>query len=66
MTIVMIIINIILLYNLCMLKISLLALDYPCPLFSSRSRSAVYGEVGHTIMNLLAVSRCLIYLARNY
>ncbi|XP_074611326.1 zinc finger FYVE domain-containing protein 9-like isoform X1 [Acropora palmata] len=27
---------------------------YPCPLFSSRSRSAVYGEVGHTIMNLLA------------
>lgn len=27
---------------------------YPCPLFSSRSRSTVYGEVGHTIMNLLA------------
>ena len=52
--------NIILLYNLFMLKISLLALDYPCPLFSSRSRSAVYGEVGHTIMNLLAVSRWLI------
>lgn len=47
-----------------MLKISLLALDYPCPLFSSRSRSAVYGEVGHTIMNLLAVCRWLIYLER--
>lgn len=27
---------------------------YPCPLFSSRNRSPVYGEVGHTIMNLLA------------
>ena len=29
--------------------------DYPCPLFSSRTRPSVYGEVGHTIMNLLAV-----------
>ncbi|KAL9950761.1 hypothetical protein ACROYT_G043318 [Oculina patagonica] len=27
---------------------------YPCPLFSLRNRSTVYGEIGHTIMNLLA------------
>jgi len=28
--------------------------DYPCPLVSVRSRKPVYGELGHTIMNLLA------------
>ena len=30
--------------------------DYPCPLWSVRSRPSVYGDIGHTIMNLLAVS----------
>jgi len=29
-------------------------LDYPCPLVSVRNRKPVYGEIGHTIMNLLA------------
>lgn len=28
---------------------------YPCPLFSVRKRKSVFGEVGHTIVNLLAV-----------
>jgi len=28
--------------------------DYPCPLVSVRNRKPVYGEIGHTIMNLLA------------
>lgn len=28
--------------------------DYPCPLVGIRNRRPVYGEVGHTIMNLLA------------
>ena len=28
---------------------------YPCPLFSVRQRKPVFGEVGHTIINLLAV-----------
>ena len=28
--------------------------DYPCPLISVRFRKPVYGEIGHTIMNLLA------------
>ncbi|XP_071953286.1 uncharacterized protein [Antedon mediterranea] len=27
---------------------------YPCPLMSVRGRKPVYGEIGHTIMNLLA------------
>lgn len=29
---------------------------YPCPLFSVRFRKPLFGETGHTIMNLLAVS----------
>ena len=29
---------------------------YPCPLFSVRKRKSVYGEIGHTVINLLAVS----------
>jgi len=29
-------------------------IDYPCPLVSVRSRKPVYGEIGHTVMNLLA------------
>ena len=37
------------------LIVIILFADYPCPLFSSRTRPSVYGEVGHTIMNLLAV-----------
>ena len=28
--------------------------DYPAPLVSTRHRRPVYGEIGHTIMNLLA------------
>jgi len=28
--------------------------DYPCPLVGVRGRKPVYGEIGHTIMNLLA------------
>ncbi|XP_070564387.1 zinc finger FYVE domain-containing protein 16-like isoform X2 [Ptychodera flava] len=28
--------------------------DYPCPLMSVRYRKPVYGEIGHTIMHLLA------------
>ena len=37
-----------------MLFASLVAADYPCPLVSVRQRKPVYGEIGHTIMNLLA------------
>lgn len=33
---------------------------YPCPLFSVRFRKPLFGETGHTIMNLLAV-RLLLY-----
>lgn len=33
-----------------------LILVYPCPLFSVRFRKPLFGETGHTIMNLLAVS----------
>lgn len=29
---------------------------YPCPLVSIRQRAAVYGEIGHTIIQVLAVS----------
>ena len=29
---------------------------YPCPLFSVRKRKSVYGEIGQTVINLLAVS----------
>jgi hypothetical protein len=28
-------------------------IDYPCPVVSVRNRKPVYGEIGHTIMNLL-------------
>lgn len=35
---------------------------YPCPLFSVRFRKPLFGETGHTIMNLLAVSVSLLHL----
>lgn len=35
---------------------------YPCPLFSVRFRKPLFGETGHTIINLLAV-RTLIKLS---
>lgn len=34
---------------------------YPCPLFSVRFRKPLFGEMGHTIMNLLAVSPAVVY-----
>lgn len=33
---------------------------YPCPLFSVRFRKPLFGETGHTIMNLLAVSALFV------
>ncbi len=30
--------------------------DYPCPVVSYRCRKPAYCEIGHTIMNVLAVS----------
>ena len=36
---------------------NMFVLDYPCPLWSVRDRQPLYGEIGHTIMDLLAVSR---------
>jgi len=36
--------------------------DYPCPLISVRYRKPVYGEIGHTIMNLLADFRNFQYM----
>ncbi|ELT98136.1 hypothetical protein CAPTEDRAFT_178790 [Capitella teleta] len=35
---------------------------YPCPLISVRFRKPVYGEIGHTIMNLLADFRNYQYM----
>ena len=35
--------------------------DYPCPLVSMRRRRAVFGEIGHTIMNLLVDFRHFRY-----
>lgn len=40
----------------------LLFIDYPCPLISVRFRKPVYGEIGHTIMNLLADFRNYQYM----
>lgn len=42
--------------------------EYPCPLWSVRNRDPLFGDVGHTIMNLLAVSSLLFYarLLLNY
>lgn len=40
--------------------------SYPCPILSYRQRKAVYCEVGHTILNVLAVStdsRSCIFLS---
>lgn len=34
---------------------------YPCPLFSVRFRKPLFGETGHTIMNLLAVSPVFVH-----
>lgn len=31
-------------------------IDYPCPLFNVISRNSVYGTIGRTILDLLAVS----------
>lgn len=47
---------------------------YPCPLFSVRFRKPLFGETGHTIINLLAVRRlihlsqedCVWFLCDNY
>ena len=36
--------------------------DYPCPLISVRFRKPVFGEIGHTIMNLLADFRKFQYM----
>ena len=36
-------------------------LGYPCPLVSDPQRKSVYGEIGHTIMNLLADTRNFQY-----
>ena len=35
---------------------------YPAPLVSVRGRKPVYGEIGHTIMNVLAGEGCEDYL----
>ena len=35
---------------------------YPAPLVSVRGRKPVYGEIGHTIMNVLAGEGCGDYL----
>uniref|UniRef100_A0A8C2N0Q3 Zinc finger FYVE domain-containing protein n=1 Tax=Cricetulus griseus TaxID=10029 RepID=A0A8C2N0Q3_CRIGR len=35
---------------------------YPCPLFSVRFRKPLFGETGHTIMNLLAVSGNFLFI----
>ena len=35
--------------------------DYPCPLVSVRQRKPVFGEIGHTIMNLLVDFRNFQY-----
>ena len=40
--------------NVILAKLVFLISDYPCPLISVRFRKPVYGEIGHTIMNLLA------------
>ena len=37
-------------------------IDYPCPLISVRDRKPVFGEIGHTIMNLLADFRNYQYM----
>lgn len=39
---------------------------YPCPLFSVRFRKPLFGETGHTIMNLLAVSTLPFFCLRYY
>ena len=36
--------------------------DYPCPLISVRDRKPVFGEIGHTILNLLADFRNYQYM----
>lgn len=33
-------------------------LAYPTPMVSVRHREPLFGDIGHTIMNLLVVSRC--------
>ncbi|KAJ3595527.1 hypothetical protein NHX12_004830, partial [Muraenolepis orangiensis] len=38
---------------------------YPCPLFSVRYRKPLFGETGHTIMNLLAVKKTCIKIPSN-
>lgn len=39
-----------------MTNYSLFCAAYPAPLTSVRSRKPLFGEIGHTIMNLLVVS----------
>lgn len=38
------------------LLIDFLSVDYPCPIVNQRFRKPTYFEIGHTIMNVLAVS----------
>uniref|UniRef100_A0A8C5KNE5 Zinc finger, FYVE domain containing 9 n=1 Tax=Jaculus jaculus TaxID=51337 RepID=A0A8C5KNE5_JACJA len=38
---------------------------YPCPLFSVRFRKPLFGETGHTIMNLLAIP-CILFSVCQY
>ncbi len=45
-------------FNLCTFHVT----DYPCPLISVRNRKPVFGEIGHTIMNLLADFRNYQYM----
>ena len=42
--------------------LTLWVVDYPCPLWSVRGRGPLYVEVGHTIMDLLAVSILSTYI----
>lgn len=37
---------------------------YPSPLISTRHRDSVFVEIGHTIINLLAVSDTRVYVTR--
>lgn len=44
---------------------SFLCAAYPAPLTSVRGRKPLFGEIGHTIMNLLVVSNWTIVLFLN-
>lgn len=42
---------------------SFLCIAYPAPLTSVRGRKPLFGEIGHTIMNLLVVSNRTMLLS---